>query len=107
MLSDLGAKQRESIFFSSDRVNGGQAITHGKELSSCTLAARRPGNAVTASQTHRDRGEIRQKELSLQSGIAGRFTNKIAERRRRKGVRLEKRLSHPFLSPTWTRSPRS
>ena len=39
----------ENALFHSVRVNGGQAITHGKDRSSCTRA----GNAVTAQQPAR------------------------------------------------------
>ena len=71
-----------NIFFPlrSDRVNGGQAITHGKELSSCTLAGgararagwQRGHSQPDSQKTERDQTE--RKELSLQSGTAGRFT---------------------------------
>ena len=66
----------ENALFHSVRVNGGQAITHGKDRSSCTQA----GNAVTApasqtlSQNRKTETEkaIGQRELSLQSeGAAG------------------------------------
>ena len=105
----------------SDRVNGGQAITHGKELSSCTLAGGRAswqrGHSQPDSQkTERDQTE--RKELSLQSGAAMAAAASRREEQNcrpseeggkegRKGVRLEERLSLPPFDFDSARSPRS
>ena len=121
MLDVRGANKKETtyFYFFSERVNGGQAITHGQELSSCTQAARQAGgqagNAVTASQTQRQR-RIRQKELSLQSGAAAAAGLPAASRKEEQNCRARKEksaigkttLSLPLSSAARSsRSPRS
>ena len=92
----------ENALFHSVRVNGGQAITHGKDLSSCTQA----GNAVTAQParpSHRrqrrrsDRENCHYRERG--SGRLAKRRTKLPSKDGRKGVRLEKRLSFYRLRP--------
>ena len=87
----------ENALFHSVRVNGGQAITHGKDLSSCTQA----GNAVTAQPARLShRTEDREGDRTERTVITERGSGRLAKGRTklpskdgRKGVRLEKRLS--------------
>ena len=115
-----------NIFFPlrSDRVNGGQAmaITHGKELSSCTLAGgararvgwQRGHSQPDSQKTERDQTE--RKELSLQSGAAAAAGLPAASRKEEQNCRARKEksaigkttLSLPLSSAARSsRSPRS
>ena len=100
----------ENALFHSIRVNGGQAITHGKDRSSCTQA----GNAAsqTLSQTRKTDGEGDRTERTVitERGGSGRLakgrTKLPSKDGRRKGVSIGKATLSLSL-PTSSRSPRS
>ena len=88
----------------SDRVNGGQAmaITHGKELSSCTLAGgqaswQRGHSQPDSQKTERDQTE--RKELSLQSGAASRREEQNC-RAKKEGRKERSAIGRTTLSPS-------
>ena len=57
----------ENALFHSVRVNGGQAITHGKDRSSCTQAGNAASQTLSQSRKTETEKAIGQRELSLQS----------------------------------------
>ena len=57
----------ENALFHSVRVNGGQAITHGKDLSSCSQAGNAASQTLSQSRKTETEKAIGQRELSLQS----------------------------------------
>ena len=87
----------ENALFHSVRVNGGQAITHGKDLSSCTQAGNAASQTLSQSRKTETEKAIGQRELSLQSeeGAAAlrREEQNCRARMEGKEFRLEKRLS--------------
>ena len=88
----------ENALFHSVRVNGGQAITHGKDLSSCTQAGNAASQTLSQSRKTETEKAIGQRELSLQSeegaaALRREEQNCRARMEEGKEFRLEKRLS--------------
>ena len=95
----------ENALFHSLRVNGGQAITHGKDLSSCTKAGSAASQALSQNRRQRrrsDRENCHYRARRERPPCEGK--NKIAEQ----GWKERSAIGKTTLSPpTSTRSPRS